>query len=310
MITGLSASSPQRACRRPVASLDVTALHPGLRQRTRVAVLDDSALREFTLLADADPVVNAVVSARVRAAASLVPVRLGGRMIGARQGDDLVGACYAGGSLVPVGGDTETWQALARYVARRPRGCTSIVGLADTVAAIWPLLARTWAPARSIRPNQPLLVLDGPVPTRSDPAVRPARSNELERYLPAATAMFTEELGVSPHVAPGSAAYRTRVSELIDARRAFASFDFRGQVTFKAEIAAVSPHTCQIQGVWVRPDLRGRGIGTASLATVLSYALELAPTVSLYVNDYNTPARRLYARLGMRQVATLATVLL
>jgi predicted GNAT family acetyltransferase len=288
----------------------VTALHPGLRQRSRVAVLDDSALGEFMMLADADPVVNAVVAARVRAAGTLVPARLGGLVIGVRQGDDLVGACYAGGSLVPVGGEAETWQALARYLAKRPRGCTSIVGTADSVAVMWPLLARSWAPARSVRPNQPLLVLDRPVPIKGDPSVRPACPDELERYLPAATAMFTEELGVSPHVAPGSKVYRARVSELIAARRAFASFDFRGQVTFKAEIGAVSPHTCQIQGVWVRPDLRGRGIGAAGLATVLTHALELAPTVSLYVNDYNTAARRMYARLGMRQRGTLATVLL
>jgi uncharacterized protein len=288
----------------------VTALHPGLRQRARVTVLDDSALREFLMLADADPVVNAVVSARVRSAGTLVAARLGGVMIGVRRGDELVGACYTGGSLVPVGGDAETWQALARYLGRRPRGCTSIVGPADAVAVMWPLLARSWTPARSVRPNQPLLVLDGAVLARGDAAVRPACPDELERYLPAATAMFTEELGVSPYAAPGSSAYRTRVSELISARRAFASFDFRGQVRFKAEIGSISARTCQIQGVWVRPDLRGRGIGTASLATVFAYALELAPTVSLYVNDYNAPARRMYARLGMRQVATLATVLL
>jgi predicted GNAT family acetyltransferase len=31
--------------------------------------------------------------------------------------------------------------------------------------------------------------------------------------------------------------------------------------------------------------------------------------VSLYVNDYNVAARRLYDRLGMRQVGTLRTVL-
>ncbi|PZS27526.1 MAG: GNAT family N-acetyltransferase [Pseudonocardiales bacterium] len=275
-----------------------------------MAVLTDSSLPEFTVLVDSDPVANAVVSARVRAARTLVAARLGGLVVGVRQGDELVGACYAGGSLVPVGGDLETWEALARYVSKRPRGCTSIVGRADAVGAMWPLLAATWAPARCVRMSQPLLVLDGPVPTGGNPSVRPARPDELERYVPAATAMFTEELGVSPNVAPGSAAYRTRVSELICAGRAFASFDFRGQVMFKAEIAAVSPHTCQIQGVWVRPDLRGRGIGTASLATVIAHARVLAPTVSLYVNDYNTAARRMYARLGMRQVATLATVLL
>jgi predicted GNAT family acetyltransferase len=45
------------------------------------------------------------------------------------------------------------------------------------------------------------------------------------------------------------------------------------------------------------------------LAAVLARALTLAPTVSLYVNDFNEPARRMYRRLGMRQVATLSTVL-
>ena len=50
-------------------------------------------------------------------------------------------------------------------------------------------------------------------------------------------------------------------------------------------------------------------MGSAALTSVLRYALTLAPTVSLYVNDYNVAARRLYTRLGMREVATLATVL-
>jgi predicted GNAT family acetyltransferase len=63
---------------------------------------------------------------------------------------------------------------------------------------------------------------------------------------------------------------------------------------------------CQIQGVWVRPDVRRRGIGPACLASVVTYAL----TLTLYVNDYNTAARSRYARLVMRQVATLSTVLL
>jgi predicted GNAT family acetyltransferase len=140
--------------------------------------------------------------------------------------------------------------------------------------------------------------------------VRLARANQLERYLAAAATMFTEELGVSPHVSPGTAAFHARIRGLIAERRAFVSTDFRGQVVFKAEIGAVTRHTAQIQGVWVRPDLRGRGIGSAGLATVLAHALTLAPTASLYVNGFNVAARRMYARLGMRQHATLATVLL
>jgi uncharacterized protein len=275
-----------------------------------VEVLGDSALREVEYLADRDPFVNAVVSARLRAVATLRPDRLGGLVVGLRQGGNLVAACYVGGNLVPIGGDRTTWPALARFVAQQPTGCTAIAGRADAVGAMWQLLARSWAPARQVRPEQPLLMIDRPAALPADESVQRARPAELERYLPAAAAMFAEELGVSPHVAPGTASFRSRVTDLLCAGRAFASYDFRGQVTFKAEIGAVSPHTCQVQGVWVRPDLRRRGLGTAGLAAVISYALELAPTVSLYVNDYNTAARRMYARLGMRQVATLSTVLL
>jgi predicted GNAT family acetyltransferase len=121
--------------------------------------------------------------------------------------------------------------------------------------------------------------------------------------------MFTEELGVAPHGPRDALEYRRRISALIAAGRAYAVFDEDGAVIFKADVAAVSDQTCQLQGVWVRPDLRGRGIGTAALATVLHHGLELAPTVSLYVNDFNLAARRVYARLGMQEVGALATVL-
>ena len=136
------------------------------------------------------------------------------------------------------------------------------------------------------------------------------RPGQLERYLSASAAMFAEELGVSPYRGPAASGFRVRTAELIASGRAFARVDFRGQVVFKAEIGAVTAATAQLQGVWVRPDRRGRGYGTAGLAAVIARALELAPTVSLYVNDFNAPALRVYEKLGLRPAGTMATVLL
>lgn len=293
-----------------VTSAGVTALRSALHSRMRAEVLDDGGRSALKRLLDEDAVVNAVVSARVRGTRSLRPRVFGATMFGVTDGEHLRAACYSGGNLIPVGGDPRSWDVLVDAVARRPRVCTSIVGRAEAVAAIWSALSPRWAPARSLRTEQPLLIVDGPVEVEGDDTVRAARPADLERYQAAAAAMFTEELGVSPHVAPGSAAFRLRIRDLIGQSRAFASFDFRGQVTFKADLGAVTPHTCQIQGVWVRPDLRGRGIGTAGLATVLRHALTLAPSASLYVNHFNGSARRMYEKLGMRQHATLSTVLL
>ena len=161
-----------------------------------------------------------------------------------------------------------------------------------------------------MRYAQPLLVAEHAPAVPVDRRVRPVRPDEFDAYLPAAIAMFTEELGVPPTAAGGGLNYRRRVEWLIRSQRAFGIVDGDGRIAFKADLGAVSARTCQVQGVWVRPDLRGRGLGTAALAAVLDHALTLAPSVSLYVNDYNVAARRMYARLGMREVATLATVLL
>jgi predicted GNAT family acetyltransferase len=47
------------------------------------------------------------------------------------------------------------------------------------------------------------------------------------------------------------------------------------------------------------------------MAAVVRDALRrVAPSVSLYVNDFNTPARRVYERCGFRRMGTFATVLL
>lgn len=276
-----------------------------------MSVLGDGAMPALRALLDADPLVNVVIASRLGVTRTLDPDRLGGTMLGIGTASRLRAACYHGGNLVPVGGDVDDWDAIARAVLTQPRVCTSIVGRADAVGVIWRRVEPTWGPARSVRTVQPLLVLDR-VPPIDVPHhdVRRAEPEDFDSYLGAAEAMFTEELGVSPRVAPGMPAFRARVRELIRRRRAFVVRDRAGAVVFKAEIGAVSAHTAQLQGVWVRPDLRGRGIATGALAAVCAQALALAPTVSLYVNDFNAAALRVYSRLGMQQVATLATVLL
>ena len=96
------------------------------------------------------------------------------------------------------------------------------------------------------------------------------------------------------------AGYRRRVADLVRARRAYARIVDR-EVVFKAELAVVTRHTAQVQGVWVAPRWRGRGLAAPAMAAVVRDALRrVAPSVSLYVNDYNTPARRVYARCGFR----------
>jgi len=121
--------------------------------------------------------------------------------------------------------------------------------------------------------------------------------------------MFTEEVGISPFNGDGGALYRARVAELIAQGRAFARIE-DGRVVFKAEVGAATAQACQIQGVWVEPELRGRGISNGGMASVVMQAqATIAPLVSLYVNDFNAPARAAYRKVGFAEVGAFMSVL-
>jgi hypothetical protein len=177
------------------------------------------------------------------------------------------------------------------------------------VTVLWDGLESVWGPARELRMRQPLMATSAYSAVDVDTAVRRVRPDELELLLPASIAMFTEEVGVSPVMGDGGALYRARVRELIADGRAFARFD-GDRVVFKAEVGAVTKGVCQLQGVWVEPSLRGRGLSVAGMAAVVAACLrDIAPAVSLYVNDFNLPARRAYERVGFAEVGSFASVL-
>src|SRR5215217_1585867 len=227
-------------------------------------VLDESDERAVTRLLAVDPVATCVLAGRIEAAGTAA-ASLGAPLWGVGSGDGLEAVCLAGANLIPYalpGAERASAVAFAERARRAGRRCSTIVGPAASVAPLWDLLSPYWGPARDHRPRQPLLAIDGPPAITPEPRVRPVHIDQLETLLPAAVAMFTEEVGVSPLRVDGGAGYRARVAELVRAGQSLAWIE-DGEVLFKAEIGAVSRAACQIQGVWVAPAQRGRGIGTA-----------------------------------------------
>lgn len=268
-------------------------------------LLDERDARAVREALAADPVASCMVAARVEQT-GLDPCRLGGELWGV--GSRLDGLCFAGANMMPLRGDRHAIRSFAARAAARARCCSSMVGPAEQVLELWSELAGRWGAAREVRSEQPLLALPGAPLVPADPLVRPVRPDELDRYLPAAIAMFTEEVGIDPRQPDGGAGYRARVADLIASGRAFARFE-DGEVVFKAEIGAMSAEVGQIQGVWVHPDCRGGGLGGAGTATVAEQLRGMGRTASLYVNGFNDPARRAYRRVGFTQVGAFATVL-
>ena len=270
----------------------------------RVSVVRDiTAVRQVL---DQDPVAACMVASRV-ADHGIEPSAIGGELWTRRRvGESL---CYAGANLIPLRGAQGDLNAFADKAMSSPRRCSSLVGRAELVLPMWQRLEHVWGPARDVRAHQPLMALRTAPVCATDPAVRPVRMEELDAYLVAAVDMFIGEVGIDPRLGDGGRGYRRRVASLIAAGRAWARFE-RGQVVFKAEVGSQSPAVGQIQGVWVHPDWRGRGLGTAGTATLAAAVVAGGRIASLYVNSFNTMARATYARIGFTEVGSFATVLL
>ncbi len=277
--------------------------------RSALRVLERRDAEEALAVCSRDAVANLFVAARLLAGDR----GLGGELWGWYQHGQLTSLCWSGANLVPVEADDDAADAFAARARRMGRQCSSVVGPARAVLRMWRELSPHWGPARDVRARQPLMSLDGPPLVESDPRVRRSRLDELDLVLPACIAMFTEEVGYSPVAVNGGSAYRAQVSALVGAGRSFVRLDagpLGPEVAFKAELGSVTPHAVQVQGVWVNPRLRGRGLSAPGMAAVTDLVrAEFAPVVSLYVNDFNVRAIRSYERVGFREVGTYATVL-
>ncbi|GAA5151058.1 GNAT family N-acetyltransferase [Nocardioides marinquilinus] len=271
-------------------------------------MLDVPDLEEFCALAERDPVVNVFALHRARMT-RLEPRWLGGEMWGRFEAGRLVSACHVGANLVPVQATEDDARAFAERALAGTRTATTIVGPHEAVRTFWNGVAASWGRPRETRWMQPHLEISGPPQVAPDPQVRRTERADLDEVYPACVAMYTEEVGVSPETGGSADLYRARVTQLIARGWSFARFD-AGRLVFKAEVACASSGAAQVQGVWVPPDRRGEGLAAAGMAAVVAAVQEtIAPVVSLYVNEWNHPARRTYERVGFVETARFSTVM-
>lgn len=254
-------------------------------------------------LLSADPVANCFLVSRVAAHGVN---RCGGDMWGAFRRGRLRGLVYLGANVVPAG-EVDAMPSLAAQLGRGPRRGEAIVGPSRAVAPLWTGLREHWGPPRDERPCQPLMLADQVPQVLPDPGVRLASAADLDALFEPSVDMFTEEVGRSPLLSSSESAYRARLAWLIRARRLFCRIE-GAQVVFKSELAVVGRAVGQVQGVWVAPELRGRGISAGAMVATTVLAREIVDKVSLYVNDFNTPALRAYRRAGFRQVGEMASI--
>lgn len=271
-------------------------------------VLADADTPALQALVDLDPVANIFLASHLENAGSASATGAGAIILGYFDGGRLLAACWVGSNIVPVNMPAAIGAEVGEFLIRYGRTYASVFGPAEGVLGIWSSLQHGLQQPHDVRPNQPLLVLAGEPSVSPVPTLRLSTPADFDVVLPACAAMFEEELGYSPYTG-GAQHYRNRVRWLIEQQYSLIDTDPQGRIIFKAELGAVSAGATQIQGVWINPEYRGRGLSAGYMAAVVAHARRLAPAVSLYVNDYNQPALAAYRRVGFEQVGTFATVL-
>jgi len=241
-------------------------------------------------------------------------------------GRDLAGVIWNGANFTAVlpardeaVADAQRADVAASAVSRLARPA-ALVGPAEPTLDLWGRVEPWWGPAREVRPRQVSMAISA-TPRHVGAiqqdgldldAVRLATELDYALLLPACVHMFVGEVGYDP-MRHGRAAYEERLHQLVRNGRSFVQLgtvDGQRAVVFKAEVGAIGGGVAQLQGVWTHPALRGRGLAKAGMAAVIEATrAEIAPVVSLYVNDFNTPAIAVYEAVGMEKVGDFATVM-
>jgi ribosomal protein S18 acetylase RimI-like enzyme len=251
---------------------------------------------------DRNPVRDVFIASRILhdgALSSLGPSPLWG----AFEDDHLRGLLHVGPNLVPATDDEAACEALAT-AAGGLYPTRMVVGERVTVELLWSIVGSSYPAPREVRRRQFVYAVDpeglvrGPVAAGRGLARLAERSDE-DRVLELSAAMYTEEMGENP-MARDPDGYRRRVRMLISRGWTYV-YDVGGQLQFKMDVGCASRQTAQIQGVYVPPELRGRGVGTTAMTACCDLAFGRHANLSLYVNDFNAHAVALYERIGFRR---------
>ena len=223
----------------------------------------------------------------------------------ARDDGEIIGVAYCGRQIV-VAAEPHAIPAIAASIAARGP-VRSIVGERDAMAALWPLVAARLGTPRLVRDRQlvmevslsTLKVIPGAV------TVRHAAMNEARVVAESSALMIAHELEYDPR--SDATTFEAGVRQMIEHKLWWVGVS-SGRLCFFCNVGPWSDRTAQLQGIWTPPDLRGHGLASASLSAICRRLLEVFPTLSLYVNDFNERAIALYRRTGFEHIGDFTTI--
>ena len=181
-------------------------------------------------------------------------------------------------------------------LARRRNATHLLMGEHNAVARFWSHYAEQQESPRLVCP---ILFLQRrePFPSEAEVAgLRLATREDVEHVVQAQAAMACEISGVDP-LQKDPAGFRARYLRRIEQKRVWVVIE-NDRLVFKTDVIADTPHASYIEGVYVRPEERGRGLGRRCLTSLSRRLMARSKAIYLFVENENTRTKSFYLNLG------------
>ena len=216
-----------------------------------------------------------------------------------------------GGTALEVVADP-AFALLAEWVAKLERAPRHIVGCESVTVPFWRAYQPLAGPLRWTR-RESLYRIDRARLRAAGAAngrtrLRRARESDLEAVVLHSARQHLEDLGDDRLAADPEGFRAGHLSDLRGGRWWLARE--AGRLCFQVHVGPHNDHTVQIGGVFTPPDLRGRGHATRNVAALVDRLLDVHPSVTLFCDEQNQAARRVYERIGFERVANHRSYLL
>lgn len=243
---------------------------------------------------DGSPIENVMVIDRIREDG--LPGRAYQEFLGWREDGEWRAVAFFSGDIALYSPDGRGVDEIAQYALRRVPMVPRIISRRDTVDRFWQTFQVAPYPILFDRRQLVYTVDAATLRAAPEPALRLATLDQLDDVARLASAMSFEEIQMDP-LRDHPIGYRRLIEQRIRLGRYWVLVE-GGEIKFQVHLNSLTAEAGQITGVYTPPAYRGHGYAKRGMGAFCREALALAPTLCLFVNDFNTAALRLYEGLG------------
>ncbi len=237
-----------------------------------------------------------------------LPGRAYQEFVGWREGGEWCAVAFFSGDIALFSPDGRGVEPIARYALRRVPMVPRIISRRETVELFWETFREAPYPVLFDRRQLVYTVDRAALRAAPEPLVRQATIDQLDDVAHLASAMSCEEIKMDP-LRDHPIGYRRLIEQRIRLGRYWVLIE-DGCIKFQVHLNSLTPQAGQITGVYTPPEFRGHGYARRGMGAFCLAALELAPSLCLFVNDFNVAARRLYEGLGFEEVMEYRAIFL